>query len=103
MNPLFTQRLRALACVAAVAWMVTACGEPPASAPAPSGAASASVTGDNLVGNDKDEHGCIGSAGYRWCDASQACERPWELSRTHGFELSEENVARFCRGEAPES
>ena len=26
-------------------------------------------TNDNpLVGNDKDEHGCIGSAGYTWCE-----------------------------------
>jgi hypothetical protein len=22
-----------------------------------------------LVGGDKDEHGCIGSAGYSWCEA----------------------------------
>lgn len=30
------------------------------------------------VGGDKDEHGCIGSAGYSWCGAKQKCLRPWE-------------------------
>ncbi|PIP26479.1 MAG: hypothetical protein CO140_03550 [Candidatus Moranbacteria bacterium CG_4_9_14_3_um_filter_40_7] len=33
---------------------------------------------DKLVGNDKDEHGCIGSAGYVWCEAKQKCLRVWE-------------------------
>lgn len=31
-----------------------------------------------LVGNDRDEHGCIGSAGYSWCEAKRLCVRPWE-------------------------
>jgi len=31
-----------------------------------------------LVGNDRDAHGCIPSAGYSWCDAKQKCIRPWE-------------------------
>lgn len=31
-----------------------------------------------LVGGDKDEHGCIGSAGYTWCESKQKCLRPWE-------------------------
>jgi len=31
-----------------------------------------------LVGNDADEHGCIGSAGYVWCEVLQKCLRPWE-------------------------
>ena len=30
------------------------------------------------VGNDKDVHGCIGSAGYSWCEAKQKCLRIWE-------------------------
>lgn len=34
---------------------------------------------DNLnVGGDKDEHGCIGSAGYVWCEKKQKCIRIWE-------------------------
>lgn len=31
-----------------------------------------------LVGGDKDEHGCIGSAGYAWCESKQKCLRNWE-------------------------
>lgn len=31
-----------------------------------------------LVGGDRDEHGCIGSAGYIWCEAKQKCLREWE-------------------------
>lgn len=31
-----------------------------------------------LLGGDKDEHGCIPSAGYGWCDAKQKCLRSWE-------------------------
>ena len=35
-----------------------------------------------LVGGDKDAHGCIGSAGYTWCNASQKCYRSWEENCT---------------------
>jgi hypothetical protein len=31
-----------------------------------------------IVGGDRDAHGCIGSAGYSWCDAKQKCLRVWE-------------------------
>lgn len=31
-----------------------------------------------LLGGDRDEHGCIVSAGYTWCEAKQKCIRPWE-------------------------
>ena len=33
---------------------------------------------NNIVGNDRDEHGCIGSAGYSWCEEKQKCLRSWE-------------------------
>jgi hypothetical protein len=29
-------------------------------------------------GSDMDEHGCIPSAGYSWCESSQKCIRSWE-------------------------
>jgi len=32
----------------------------------------------NVTGGDKDEHGCIGSAGYTWCAEKQKCLRSWE-------------------------
>jgi len=35
-------------------------------------------TSDNLVGNDRDEHGCLGSAGYSWCEVKNKCLRTWE-------------------------
>lgn len=31
-----------------------------------------------LVGGDKDEHGCIPSAGYSWCTPKNKCLRVWE-------------------------
>ncbi len=30
------------------------------------------------VGGDRDEHDCIPSAGYTWCDELSECIRPWE-------------------------
>eukprot|EP00746_Dinoflagellata_sp_MGD_P137080 gnl/MRDRNA2_/MRDRNA2_70913_c0_seq1.p1 gnl/MRDRNA2_/MRDRNA2_70913_c0~~gnl/MRDRNA2_/MRDRNA2_70913_c0_seq1.p1 ORF type:complete len:108 (+),score=36.10 gnl/MRDRNA2_/MRDRNA2_70913_c0_seq1:107-430(+) len=30
------------------------------------------------AGGDRDDHGCIGSAGYVWCESSQKCLRVWE-------------------------
>jgi len=41
-----------------------------------------SCTNQQIVGGDKDEHGCIGSAGYSWCDAKQKCLRTWEENCT---------------------
>jgi len=37
-----------------------------------------------LVGNDKDIHGCIGSAGYSWCEEKQKCLRVWEENCSTG-------------------
>lgn len=30
------------------------------------------------IGGDKDEHGCIGSAGHTWCELKSKCLRAWE-------------------------
>lgn len=35
-------------------------------------------TSPQLVGNDADEHGCLGSAGYSWCELKNKCLRTWE-------------------------
>lgn len=48
------------------------------------------------VGSDKDEHGCIGSAGYQWCDRTNKCERPWELAAQAGFENTESEFEKYC-------
>lgn len=31
-----------------------------------------------MPGSDRDEHGCIGSAGYSWCAPKEKCLRIWE-------------------------
>jgi len=31
-----------------------------------------------MTGNDRDAHGCIGSAGYTWSEVRGACIRLWE-------------------------
>lgn len=36
-------------------------------------------TAEAVVGNDRDEHGCIGSAGYVWSTLRQECIRTWEV------------------------
>lgn len=36
------------------------------------------------VGNDRDEHGCIASAGYVWSEVRKDCIRPFEEGDTHG-------------------
>jgi len=52
---------------------------------------------DKLLGADKDAHGCIGSAGYKWCAKTKKCERPWELAKKEKFEKSAEAFNSFCR------
>ena len=36
------------------------------------------VPTQQLVGADRDIHGCIPSAGYSWCEVKQKCLRTWE-------------------------
>ncbi|HWX02786.1 hypothetical protein [Collimonas sp.] len=57
------------------------CSTPPAPAP----------------GSDRDEHGCIASAGYSWCTGTNQCERPWELSQKNGLDKSREAFNEFCK------
>jgi len=38
---------------------------------------------EQIVGGDKDEHGCIGSAGYTWNETKQECVREWEETLKH--------------------
>jgi hypothetical protein len=51
-----------------------------------------------LVGSDKDEHGCIGSAGYQWCAQTAECERPWELAKKIGFGNTSDEFMEYCGG-----
>ena len=49
-----------------------------------------------LVGSDRDEHGCIGSAGYQWCARTAQCERSWELAKRAGFDNTLGEFTRYC-------
>jgi len=52
---------------------------------------------DKVVGDDRDEHGCIGSAGYQWCAKLAECVRPWELELGDTAEdVSPEAFAAYC-------
>ena len=47
-------------------------------------------------GADRDEHGCIRSAGYSWCAKEEKCVRPWELAKEKGFASTEEAFRAYC-------
>lgn len=49
-----------------------------------------------MPGSDRDEHGCIPSAGYTWCPRTNQCERPWELAEAEGFENTAEAFDAYC-------
>lgn len=51
---------------------------PTDSAQSSSAVSAAQTSSAQLIGGDKDEHGCLGPAGYTWCEAKQKCLRVWE-------------------------
>ncbi|MDF2119537.1 hypothetical protein PY365_28630 [Roseiarcaceae bacterium H3SJ34-1] len=55
-----------------------------------------------IVGNDRDRHGCIASAGYAWCRYTAKCERPWELASQRGFANEPKAFGRFCNRRPPQ-
>ena len=38
-----------------------------------------------MVGNSKDRHGCLVSAGYRWSESKQDCVRLWEAGKKYTY------------------
>jgi len=60
----------------------------------------AAATAAPVVGGDRDAHGCIGSAGYQWCERSQRCERPWELAQAQGLANTAEAIDAYCAAPA---
>ena len=60
----------------------TAAVKPAADIAGEQGITSDTTVDAPLVGGDRDAHGCIGSAGYSWCEAKQKCLRPWEEACT---------------------
>jgi uncharacterized lipoprotein YbaY len=55
-------------------------------------------TPTGMTGSDRDEHGCLGSAGYAWCAKEGKCVRPWELAKEKGFASTEEAFRAYCSG-----
>ncbi|WP_313441013.1 hypothetical protein [Stenotrophomonas sp.] len=68
--------------------------------PAPTPARTDTPRAAPVVGGDRDAHGCIGSAGYQWCQRSQRCERPWELAQAQGLANSAEAIDAWCAAPA---
>ncbi len=52
---------------------------------------------ERMTGSDRDAHGCIGSAGYHWCERIDKCVRPWELAKEVGFNKDEKAFEKFCQ------
>ena len=79
---------------------MAACGTTPeASSDA---AADASAPPMSAPGSDRDEHGCIPSAGYAWCAKTAQCERPWELAKAQGLDDGAEAFDAFCGNPEPQ-
>ena len=48
------------------------------------------------IGGDKDAHGCIGTAGFKWCARTNKCERPWELAKEKNFDNTNKAFDAYC-------
>lgn len=48
------------------------------------------------VGGDRDAHGCIGSAGYMWCEKTAKCERAWEIAESQGLGNKAQTFEDYC-------
>lgn len=35
---------------------------------------------NNIIGGERDEHGCLGAAGYSWNETEKECVREWEIN-----------------------
>jgi len=57
---------------------------------------------EQIIGGDKDEHGCLLMAGYTWNETEGECVREWErcvaASCCHATECVLENEAPNCSG-----
>ncbi|PKH07393.1 hypothetical protein [Moritella sp. Urea-trap-13] len=60
------------------------------------GITACSATQPEVIGGDRDAHGCLPAAGYLWCERTQTCERSWELADAAKIEHSEAEVEAYC-------
>lgn len=75
--------------------LLSGCVQPTPPTPTPS--PTPTPTPAPIVGGDVDEHGCIPSAGYTWCEPKQKCLREWE--ETCEEKSTEELAKEFCTTE----
>lgn len=61
-------------CLVCTGVLLASCGSGRGKQAEVTGSAADSV----VVGNDKDEHGCMTSAGYTWSEVQKDCIRLWE-------------------------
>merc|ERR1712083_475627 len=48
------------------------------------------------LGGDEDEHGCLASSGYQWCNATSQCQRPWEEPCTQSLIVGDDEDEKGC-------
>jgi len=76
-------------------------GSNPLSNPVDSGNIVPVIPTAPIVGGDRDAHGCIGSAGYTWCEQKQKCLRIWEepcASQTGGAQICTQDAKQCSDG-----
>jgi hypothetical protein len=61
-----------------------------------SGCVTETTTTEVMPGADRDEHGCLPSAGFVWCAKTRSCERPWKLAASKGFDNNLAAFNRYC-------
>jgi len=49
-----------------------------------------------VPGSDMDGHGCVGSAGYTWCDSIDSCVREWETPCPLSNDISATTIPLDC-------
>ena len=49
-----------------------------------------------IVGNVRDSHNCIKSAGYEWCEHTQSCIRPW-ITECHETKCPDVMCDMYCK------
>jgi len=55
-----------------------------------------------MIGGQRDEHGCLGPAGYQWCEVNQKCQRFWEEPCIEDPEFNEDVVKQAFLEKYPE-
>ena len=61
------------------------------------GGCQAKTDATNMVGNDKNSHRCIPSAGYQWCGKENKCVRSWELAQEKNLTNTTEAFLTYCQ------